>query len=275
MKQQQASRSILMNGNDDIVYGRNPITEILRSGSRKIFEVYLTNDREQVLIQKFKEKKVPVTMVDMQQMDRLVPSGLHQGMAVRAERYRYGTLDEVLARDQNTRTLILALDCLQDPQNFGTLCRSALAFGVSAVILPRDRSVTVTGAVCKAASGAVEHLRIVQVTNLVRTLEDLKEKGFWIYGTSLAAGAVPLNKSSPAVKSVLVMGSEGDGLRSLVAKTCDVLITIPMQNEFDSLNVAQAGTVCLYEFTRDAPPSRPSGTLPTCTGGGQGEGCTD
>lgn len=235
----------------DIVYGKNPVREILRASSRRIRELLVTKDSERsfdpVLRDLIRAANLPVVVVDPKQLDKLAPGAVHQNVVARVERYRYAEMGEVL-RNVPDRAVILILDCVQDPQNFATLCRSALAFGAHAVILPKDRSVAVTAAVCKASSGAVEHLKIAQVVNLARAMEQLKESGFWIYGTTLAPGSVDLDKCSPAAKSAVVLGSEGDGLRALVAKTCDVLIKIPMKTDFDSLNVAQAGTVCLYEF---------------------------
>lgn len=235
----------------DIVYGKNPVREILRASSRRIREILVTKDSERswdpVLRDAVRAAQIPVSVVDPKQLDKLAPDAVHQNVVARVEPYHYAEMGAVL-RGVPERATVLILDCVQDPQNFATLCRSALAFGAHAVILPKDRSVAVTATVCKASSGAVEHLKIAQVVNLVRAMEQLKEAGFWIYGTTLAPGTVDLDKCSPAAKSAVVLGSEGDGLRSLVAKTCDVLIKIPMKTDFDSLNVAQAGTVCLYEF---------------------------
>lgn len=237
---------------DNIVYGKNPIREILRTGSRKIKTLFVTKDSERALNSgelagAIKLRRIPLSVVDAVRLNRLAPGVVHQNIVAETEAYRYANFSELL-ENFSSNELVLLLDCVQDPQNFGTLCRSALAFGVSAIVLPRDRSVAVTASVCKASSGAVEHLKIVQVTNLARCMEDLKKDGFWIYGTSLRDNPTPLNRVDPAKKSALVLGSEGDGLRPLVAHTCDMLIKIPMAADFDSLNVAQAGTVCLYEF---------------------------
>lgn len=239
----------------EIVFGKNPIREILRAKSRKISEIQLTSEAKRALEDDelghlVAEAGIRISIADTNQLNRLVaPGAHHQNIVARVAPYPYATFSDVLEA-LSEKALILVLDCVQDPQNFATLCRTALAFGVDAVILPKDRSVTVTGTVCKASSGAVEHLKIAQVTNLARTLEELKRNGFWIYGTSLTDESVSLNEVQPAPKSALVLGSEGDGLRSLVAKTCDVLIKIPMKTDFDSLNVAQAGAICLYEFSK-------------------------
>lgn len=239
----------------EIVFGKNPIREILKAGSRKIFEIQMTAETKRGLegdeLERLMTKAgLRINVVDANQLHRLAPAGAHhQNIVARVAPYSYAVLGDVLA-GLAEKALLLVLDCVQDPQNFATLCRTALAFGVDAVILPKDRSVTVTGTVCKASSGAVEHLKIAQVTNLARTLEELKAKGFWIYGTSLTDESVLLNEVDPAEKCAIVLGSEGEGLRPLVAKTCDVLVKIPMKVDFDSLNVAQAGAICLYEFSK-------------------------
>jgi 23S rRNA (guanosine2251-2'-O)-methyltransferase len=249
------NRSRVSKDDGEIVFGKNPIREILRAKSRKIFEIQLTSEVKKALEGEelgrlVSDAGIRVSLADTNQLNRLAaPGAHHQNIVARVAPYSYASLVDVLA-GLSEKALILVLDCIQDPQNFATLCRTALAFGVDAVILPKDRSVMVTGTVCKASSGAVEHLKIAQVTNLARTLEELKEKGFWIYGTSLTGESVSLNEIDPAPKSAIVLGSEGDGLRSLVAKTCDVLVKIPMKADFDSLNVAQAGAICLYEFSR-------------------------
>ncbi|MCP5464675.1 MAG: RNA methyltransferase [Deltaproteobacteria bacterium] len=130
----------------------------------------------------------------------------------------------------------------------------ARSFGRSVVLAcatllsPKDRSF-VTPVVCKASAGAIEHIELIKVTNLARTLSDLKEREFWVYGAMLGDNTVPLPKLDPASRSVIVMGSEGKGLRRLVADTCDQLVNIPLHSDFDSLNVAQAGSILLYDFT--------------------------
>lgn len=237
----------------NLIFGKNPIREILRAGRRAVHEIMATPEtlkaleRDEVFAKAARGKQLRMATVQSQQLDKMVAGSLHQGIVARVAPYPYAEWGEILATLPAT-ALILLLDCVQDPQNFGALCRSALAFGVHAVVLPRDRSVQVTSAVCKAASGAVEHLRIALVTNLSRAMEDLKAQGFWIYGAALGAELQTLQNVDPAARSALVLGSEGNGLRALTVKHCDVLVRIPMAVDFDSLNVAQAGTVCLYHF---------------------------
>lgn len=239
--------------NPGVVYGKNPIREILKTNSRQIHTLFTTSEglrslEKDSLFQLSKQKRIPIEQVDVKVLNKKAGDAVHQNLVANVEPYSYADIDVIFSGPE--RQLVLALDSVTDPQNLATLCRSALAFGVHAILLPKDRSVEVTAAVCKASSGAVEHLKIVQVTNLARALTELKDHEFWIYGTSLTEQTQNLTKIEPAAKSVVVLGSEGKGLRDLVAKSCDVLMKIPMVNDFDSLNVAQAGTVCLYDFAK-------------------------
>lgn len=239
----------------NIVYGKNAVTEVLRAGRRKILEIHASAEFEKSLSpedliwQTAHAQRLSVRICNDQELGRICKSQHHQGVVARVEAYPLLELDSWIAGLKD-KALVLVLDSVTDPQNFGALCRSALAFGVDAVILPKDRSVSVTPSVCKASSGAVEHLNIIQVGNLVITLHKLKEHKFWVYGAHLSAATTTLPELDPAARSVLVLGSEGRGIRELVGKTCDVLFKIPMAADFDSLNVAQAGTLCLYEMAR-------------------------
>lgn len=242
------SRGLSRTHSSDLIYGKKPLEEILRSGRRRILALYLNQKNpDAALEQKFRSQGITVHFVTQAELDRLAQGAVHQNAVAGVEKYPYVAPEGILEAASG-KNLLLALDCIQDPQNFGTLCRSALAFGVRSIILPRDRSVSVTPAVCKASAGAVEHVQICRVTNLVRALNRLKENGYWIYGASLDKKAKSLPEFKPAPKSVLVLGSEGKGLRELVAKTCDELVRIPMVASFDSLNVAQAGTVLMYDL---------------------------
>lgn len=234
-----------------MIYGKNPVFEALRAGRRKVFEVFVAGQTKKLLdsgiVKLARSKNIPVKSVTNPKMNRLGPEGAYQDIAARVGEFPEHRLSEVF-ESKTPQKLVLVLDCIQDPQNFGTLCRSAVAFGVREVIRPRDRSVGVTPAVCRASAGAVEHLKIISVTNLARALTELKKHGFWIYGASLSDKSVSLQNVNPAPKTAVVLGSEAKGLRPLVAKTCDQLIKIPMVGDFDSLNVAQAGTVLLYDL---------------------------
>jgi 23S rRNA (guanosine2251-2'-O)-methyltransferase len=145
---------------------------------------------------------------------------------------------------------VLALDHLQDPQNFGALCRSAEAFGASAILLPKDRGVQVTPGVYHASVGAVETVPIVLVANLGEALRRLKETGYWVVGSAIGGGAKPPWETPDFAKTILVLGAELEGMSQLIEKTCDWKVEIPMAGDIQSLNVSAAGAVLLYELTR-------------------------
>jgi 23S rRNA (guanosine2251-2'-O)-methyltransferase len=146
--------------------------------------------------------------------------------------------------------IILLLDCLQDPQNFGALIRTAEAVGVSGVVLPKHRSVAVTPAVVNASAGAVEHLLVASVSNLVATMEKLKKEGFWLVGLEDVPGAQRYDQADLNVPLGLVVGNEGTGLGRLVRKTCDFMVRLPMVGQISSLNASIAGSIVLYEAWR-------------------------
>jgi 23S rRNA (guanosine2251-2'-O)-methyltransferase len=152
-----------------------------------------------------------------------------------------------LARERNEPPLLLLLDCLQDPQNLGTLLRTAEVVGVHGVVIPRHRAAEITPAVSNASAGSVEHLLIARVTNLVRTMEELKEKGVWIAGLENLPEAQDYHEAGLSMPLALVVGSEGRGLSRLVRERCDLWIRLPMRGHIDSLNAAVAGSIALYE----------------------------
>lgn len=174
----------------------------------------------------------------------------HQGVLLLASAYTYADFEATVAAAAGSEPLYLLLDSLQDPQNFGTLLRSAEAAGVSAVIIPEHRQVGVTPAVVNASSGAVEHLAVAPVTNLSRAIERLKAAGVWVAGLEEAPGATPPWQADLRGPLALVVGSEGEGLSRLVREHCDFLLALPMLGQVASLNAAVAGSIALYEVLR-------------------------
>ena len=160
--------------------------------------------------------------------------------------YPYVELDAILAAAGDEAPLLLALDHVQDPQNLGTLLRTADAAGVHGILLPERRAAGITATVSNASAGAVEHLRIAQVVNLTRTLQDLKAQRLWVAGLEVDPQAIPFDQANLTGPLVLVVGSEGQGLSRLVRETCDWLISLPMHGHVESLNVAVAGSIVLY-----------------------------
>ena len=181
-------------------------------------------------------------------LDDLANNGNHQGLALRVGPYPYCDLEDILslAARRGEQPFILLLDLLKDPQNVGSLIRVSDAVGVHGIVIQERRSVAVTPAVVNASSGAVEHIQVAQVSNLVNAMKQLKQEDIWLVGLDVGPNIPPLDKTDLNMALGLVMGSEGEGLRRLVRDTCDLLLTLPMRGEVGSLNVATAGAIALY-----------------------------
>ncbi len=222
-----------------IVYGRNAVREAMR-GPRTVARGWATKNalREAWV----SSSGVPVELAAAEEIERLSGSAAHQGICAEVAEFRYAPAEQVLA---GAAPLIVALDQIQDPQNLGSICRSAECAGANGVVLPERRSATVTAAVCKASAGAVEHLPVAQVRNLVDFLGEAKAAGLWCYGAE-ARARTPYEEIDYSGGVVLVLGSEGRGLRPRVAATCDALVSIPLRGRIESLSVAAAAAVLMY-----------------------------
>ena len=210
-----------------IVYGRQAVAEA-RRGRRRVRGVWTAED------------------TDRAELARLAGSPDHQGIVAEVDPYPYADADSLLEAPDS---LVVALDQIQDPHNLGAVCRSAEAAGAAGVVIPARRAATVTPAVCKASAGAVEHLRVAQVGNLADWLSEAKQAGAWIYGADADADA-PYTSTDLSGKVVLVLGSEGTGLRPRVASMCDLLLSIPVRGKVASLNVSAAAAAILFEARR-------------------------
>jgi 23S rRNA (guanosine2251-2'-O)-methyltransferase len=237
----------------ELLYGRNAVTEALHA-RRRVQRVLVARGSHglEALLAAARQRHVPVETVERDRLDRALAQAHHQGVAAEVEPFVYAHLDDLLAEAarRDEPPLVLVLDSLQDPQNFGSLLRTAQACGAHGVVIPEHRAVGVTPAVSNASAGAVEHVRIARVTNLRRTLEALKQRGVWTYGLMPGAGAPcwTVDWTGPAA---LVVGSEGSGLSRLVREGCDALVEIPMaEGAVQSLNAAVAGSIALYEALR-------------------------
>ncbi len=237
------------------VWGRRPVLEALRAGRRidriLIAEGIRPTDPIAEILELSAQRGIRVQRLDRQALDRLSGGANHQGVIAEVAEYRYLTLDELLetTRQAAGPTLILALDSLEDPQNFGTLLRTADAIGATGVVIPLHRAVGVTPAVEKVSAGAVEYLRIARVTNLARALADLKRHGYWVVGLD-SSGPILYDQFAVDVPLVIVVGAEGRGLGRLVRERCDVLVRLPMRGHVESLNAAVAGSIVLYDVLR-------------------------
>ncbi len=232
------------------LYGRHAVYETLRAGRRQVFRLRLAQHLSEegqlaAIMAACRERKVPIERVERSQLDALAPG--HQGMALEVSGYPYRPLTDLLtlAQQRDEPPLLLVLDALQDPQNFGTLLRTAECVGVHGVVLPLRHTVTVTPAVVNASSGASEHLLIAQA-NLALALRTIKEHGVWAIGLESSPAAQPLEHLRLDGPLALVVGSEGEGLRPLVRRSCDALLRLPMRGKVTSLNAAVAGSVALY-----------------------------
>lgn len=236
----------------DLLYGRNPVLETLRAGRRELHRLILQEGLDpDPSIDQLKalagDLALKVEILPRQDLDRQGRN--HQGVQLDAGPYPYADLPEVLhlAQERGEPALILLLDQLKDPQNFGTLLRTAEAVGVHGVVLPVRHSVGVTPAVVSASSGASEHLRIVRA-NLAQAIKSLKEEGIWFAGLERSEEAQSLEVADLGGPMGLVVGSEGSGIRPLVRDSCDFMITIPMRGNVDSLNASVAGSLALYRI---------------------------
>lgn len=234
-----------------LIFGKNAVRECLKAKRRRVQEVFCAARQggfaDNDLVAELTRLGVKPKPADRTELDRLAEGGFHQGVVARVGDYVYEELEAVLTRHPEKCFLMMA-DSLSDPQNLGAMARSAWCFGVDALILAKDRSVEVTPAAIRASAGALEHLPVIKVTNLARTLEQLKEAGFWSYA-AVATGGENFDDLDPSPKTVVVIGSEGEGIRPLVLKGCDFRFVIPMKRAFDSLNAAQASTLIAYEFS--------------------------
>jgi 23S rRNA (guanosine2251-2'-O)-methyltransferase len=232
------------------VVGRNPVFEVLRANRRHVFRLTLaqgTQEKGRVseIIQICEERRVPLEHTPRNLLDTLGYG--HQGVALEVSSYSYSHLQDILryVKSQSEPALLLLLDTLQDPQNLGTILRTAECVGVHGVLLPLRHTVTVTPAVVSASSGACEHLLIAQV-NLAQAIVSLKNDGLWVVGLESRLPGKPLENKLLGGPLALVVGSEGKGLRPLIRDSCDFLMRLPMRGRIDSLNAATAGSVALY-----------------------------
>jgi 23S rRNA (guanosine2251-2'-O)-methyltransferase len=227
-----------------IVYGRNPVREALR-GPREVRRIWATKNaaRETWLTG---PNSVKVTIEPVAAIEELCGSGSHQGVCAEVAPFRYLSGVDLLSSDE---PLIVALDQVQDPQNLGSICRTAECAGATGLVLPERRSAPVTAAVCKASAGAVEHLPVARVRNLVDFLAEAKAASLWCYGAE-AEAKVSYEEVDLCGGIVLLFGSEGRGLRPRVAAACDLLVRIPLHGKVQSLSVANAAAVLLYAASR-------------------------
>jgi len=234
----------------EIIYSRNAVYECLRAKRRQPIRLMIAEKSQEKgrladILKLAQERHVTVERVQRQQLDNLTPQ--HQGVVLEASHYPYVDLSDILenAKTKNEPLFVLLLDTLQDPQNFGTLLRTAESMGIHGILIPLARTVEVTPAVVNASSGASEHLLIAQA-NLAQAIETLKEAGAWIVGLDEDIRSQTPDQVRLDGALGIVVGSEGEGIRTLVRQKCDFLLRLPMHGQIESLNASVAGSIVLY-----------------------------
>ena len=239
------------------IYGRNPVEEALAAGRRTASEIILppaTPDEDEQ-IQRIRDeahaRRLVIRTMDRDGLDRLTRFGHHQGVALKTTGYPYVGIEEILREvEADENALVIVLDHLEDPQNVGSILRTASAVGATGVIIPEDRACGITPAAVRASAGGAEHVRIAHVVNLPRAMADLKEAGLWFTGLDWGEDARPYTKVDFKGRVGLVVGAEGAGISRLVRESCDFIAELPMPGGFESLNAGVAAAVTMYEILR-------------------------
>ena len=233
-----------------LIEGRNSLNQAL-DGNGTIDKILVSQSmRDQALFERIKASGVTYQVVDKMTLDKISKSKNHQGVVAYVTNYQYFDLKEVIenAYAQGKQPLMLVLDGIEDPHNFGNIIRTAECMGVDGIILPKNRSVTVNDTAMRVSQGAASNVRICKVVNINQEIQRLKDKGFWVYGVEL--GGVEISKVNLKGPVALVMGSEGNGIHQLTRKLVDGILTIQMHGKVNSLNVGSATAIALYEVNR-------------------------
>lgn len=238
---------------ESLVYGRNAVKELLSSGRDVDKILTARGDRDgsiTVLVSTAIERKIPVIEVDRKKLDTITGVTTHQGIVAMIPVREYSSLDDILsyAREKGEAPLIAICDGVEDPHNLGAIIRSAECMGFHGLLIAKRHSATLNATVAKASAGAIEHLRIAKVTNLPTAIEELKEKGVWIYGADMGGNAYYETDLKGAV--AIVMGNEGKGLSRLVEEKCDFIVSIPQYGNVSSMNVSAAAAVLFSEAAK-------------------------
>lgn len=222
------------------VYGKNVVNEYIKE-NKKIKQAYIYNKFNDInIIETLKNKNIKIKYLEKYELDKIV-NGMHQGLIIEVEDYKYKDIDTFIKKDNS---LIVILDHIEDPHNFGAIIRTCEAAGIDGIIIPKDRSVEVNSTVVKVSTGAIEHVNIAKVTNLRRTIDELKKEGFWIVGTDM--NGTDYNQIDYNGKIAIVIGNEGSGMSKLIKESCDFIASIPMLGTTNSLNASVATGIIVY-----------------------------
>ncbi len=242
--------------NELYVSGRNPVLELLKT-DKQIDKLYILKGDLKGSIQKIigiaKDRKIVIQQVDKAKLDSMADGNAHQGVVALVTGYEYSSVDEILklAQDKGETPFLVVLDGIEDTHNLGAIIRTAESAGVHGIIIPKRRSAMVNQTVYKSSAGAVEHIKIAQVTNISQTIDNLKKAGIWFYGAD-ADGEKEYYKTKLTGPIALLIGNEGKGISRIVKEKCDFLVRIPMKGEVGSLNASNAASILIYEVVRQS-----------------------
>ena len=242
--------------NELYVAGRNPVLELLKT-DKQIDKLYILKGHLKGSIQKIigiaKDRKIVMQQVDKMKLDSMSDGNAHQGVVALVTGYEYSSLDEILkfAQNKGESPFLVVLDGIEDTHNLGAIIRTAESAGVHGIIIPKRRSAMVNQTVYKSSAGAVEHIKIAQVTNISQTIDNLKKAGIWFYGADADAEEAYYNTKLTGPIALLI-GNEGKGISRIVKEKCDFLVRIPMKGEIGSLNASNAASILIYEVVRQS-----------------------
>jgi 23S rRNA (guanosine2251-2'-O)-methyltransferase len=243
---------------EEFIIGRNPIIEALRSG-REMNKIWIAEGSQKgsmgQVVQLAKKNNVFVQFVPRKKLDQMAESANHQGVIAAIAAYKYAEIDDLFKRaeEKGEEPFFLVLDEIEDPHNLGSILRTADASGAHGVIIPKRRAVGLTAAVAKSSTGAIEYIPVARVTNIARTIDELKQRGIWFIGSD-AKGKEDYREAKYDLPLGLVIGSEGKGIGRLVKDKCDFLIRLPMVGTVTSLNASVAAGLLMYEVYRGRNP---------------------
>ena len=227
------------------VYGKNVVNEVLKN-KKRVIEAYVYNNfSDEKILNRIKRTKAPINYLEKREIDKMI-DGNHQGVVLKIDDYEYVDIDELITI--KPEPLLVILDHLEDPHNFGAIIRTCEAAGVDGIIIPKNRSVEVNSTVMRTSVGALENVKIAQVTNLKQTINRLKEKGFWVYGTDMEGSEY--DETDYSGKTVIIIGSEGFGMTRIIREACDYIVSIPMRGKINSLNASVAAALVIYQATK-------------------------
>lgn len=241
------------NRSETVICGRNSVLEAVRSGreiDRLLVAHGISGGSVSAIIAKCSARGILIKEISPQKLDYYCGGANHQGVAVMLASQEYSSVDEILetAAEKKEQPFIIICDEIEDPHNLGAIIRTAEACGVHGVIIPKRRSASLNATVAKSASGALEYMKVARVTNLASAIDDLKDRGIWVFGADMDGS--DYSKTDFNIPCALVIGNEGKGIGTLVAKKCDAIVSLPMNGKINSLNASVAAGVLMYEVVR-------------------------